>query len=218
MYILLVAATAEEIKPTTEVLEKAAFSLDDYDVEVLITGVGLLTSTYLLADTIFRNRPDFIVQAGIAGSFDHSLPLATPVLISEEVIGDMGVTEDGDFNDVFDMRLADPSAFPYTSKCLVNPASNQWQKYELPIVRGVTINMITTGNDRIELLKKKYKPVTESMEGAALHFVCLEENIPFLQLRAISNFAGERDKNNWKIKEAIEALNKSLLQILKDLP
>jgi futalosine hydrolase len=34
------------------------------------------------------------------------------------------------------------------------------------------------------------------MEGAALHFVCLQEDISFIQLRAISNFVGERDSGN----------------------
>ena len=33
------------------------------------------------------------------------------------------------------------------------------------------------------------------MEGAALHYACIMEHIPFIQLRAVSNFVGERDKN-----------------------
>jgi futalosine hydrolase len=52
------------------------------------------------------------------------------------------------------------------------------------------------------------------MEGAALHYTCLMENIPFIQLRAVSNFVGERDKNKWKMKEAIAVLNEKLRRIL----
>jgi futalosine hydrolase len=44
------------------------------------------------------------------------------------------------------------------------------------------------------------------MEGAALHMVCLENKIPFLQIRGISNWIGERDKSKWKIAEASEAV------------
>ena len=47
----------------------------------------------------------------------------------------------------------------------------------------------------------------ETMEGAALHYVCLQEDIPFIQIRTISNFVGERDKTKWKLKDAIENLN-----------
>ena len=39
--------------------------------------------------------------------------------------------------------------------------------------------------------------------GAALHYVCREMNIPFLQIRAASNYIGERDKEKWQMKEAI---------------
>ena len=54
----------------------------------------------------------------------------------------------------------------------------------------------------------------ESMEGASLHYICLMENIPFLQLRAISNIAGERNKKKWKMDEAIINLNKELVRVL----
>jgi futalosine hydrolase len=57
----------------------------------------------------------------------------------------------------------------------------------------------------------------ESMEGAALHYVCLSEKIPFLQLRGVSNYAGERNKSKWKLKEAIGNLNKELIRLLEDL-
>ena len=57
----------------------------------------------------------------------------------------------------------------------------------------------------------------ESMEWAALHYVGLMEKIPFLQIRSLSNFAGERDKGKWKIKEAIASLNLELENILLKL-
>jgi futalosine hydrolase len=52
------------------------------------------------------------------------------------------------------------------------------------------------------------------MEGAALHYVALCEKIPFLQLRAVSNYVGERDKNKWALREAIANLNMELQRIL----
>ena len=53
------------------------------------------------------------------------------------------------------------------------------------------------------------------MEGAAFHYVCLMKNIPFLQLRAVSNYIGERDKSKWKIAEAIEEVNKACVELLE---
>jgi futalosine hydrolase len=55
------------------------------------------------------------------------------------------------------------------------------------------------------------------MEGAALHFVALQENIPFLQMRSLSNFVGERDKGNWVMDIAIANLNIELERTLSKL-
>ena len=54
------------------------------------------------------------------------------------------------------------------------------------------------------------------MECAALHYVCLQQNVPFLQIRSVSNEVGERDKSKWKIKEAVENLNNELIKILNN--
>jgi len=67
------------------------------------------------------------------------------------------------------------------------------------------------------MIRENFSPDVESMEGAAFHYVCLLEKINFLQLRAISNRVGERDKSKWKLKESIENLNKELLNIIENL-
>ena len=54
----------------------------------------------------------------------------------------------------------------------------------------------------------------ETMEGAALHYVCLSERIPFLQLRCVSNYVGERDKSKWALREAIMNLNIELQRLI----
>ncbi|ULT38317.1 hypothetical protein KRR40_24600 [Niabella defluvii] len=53
------------------------------------------------------------------------------------------------------------------------------------------------------------------MEGAALHYVALMEKIPFLQIRGISNYVGERDKRKWNFKDAIDNLNNELVRIVE---
>jgi futalosine hydrolase len=86
---------------------------------------------------------------------------------------------------------------------------------DLPMVKGATINSISSSAGQVSRIKNKYGPDVESMEGAAAHYVCLMENIPFIQVRAVSNFAGERDKNKWKMQEAIAALNSTLKKMLE---
>ena len=103
---------------------------------------------------------------------------------------------------------------PYTGKNLVNSEEELLQRYNLPLVKAVTINEITTRPARIQQLQQKYQPVVESMEGAAFHYIALMEKIPYIQLRAVSNMVGERDKLKWKMKEAIQVLNEQLIMMV----
>jgi len=54
------------------------------------------------------------------------------------------------------------------------------------------------------------------MEGAAFLFVCEHEQIPCIQLRAVSNFVEKRNKEAWNIPLAIENLNQQLIAIIND--
>lgn len=215
MHILLVAATKPEIAPAIDFLHAQQYRFNDHHIDILITGIGSVHTTYALTSAIYKNRPDYLIQAGIAGSFSNAHAPGSIVIIKEEVWGDVGVEENGVFNDVFDMQLQQ-SVTPYSGKLLVNPYSNDWIKTGLPLVKGITINEISTQPARIQQLQQKYNPVVESMEGAAFHYTALMENVPFVQLRSISNYVGERDKTKWKMKEAIEGLNEKLVASLQN--
>jgi futalosine hydrolase len=69
----------------------------------------------------------------------------------------------------------------------------------------------------MDLYSGRYKASLESMEGAALHYMGRDLHIPFIQIRAVSNYVGERNKAKWKMKEAIYNLNETLLQYLDAL-
>jgi futalosine hydrolase len=100
---------------------------------------------------------------------------------------------------------------------LLNPHIEKLNLLKMKTVTGVTVNEITTRKERIKQIVKKYDPVTESMEGAALHYVCRSLNVPFLQMRAVCNYIGERDKTKWLIKESLHNLNKSLMSYFDKL-
>src|SRR4029077_5278107 len=99
-------------------------------------------------------------------------------------------------------------------RLLVNPYSSDWAKYNLPLARGLSISEITTNPTRVKQLQQKYSPAVESMEGAAFHYTCIMESIPFMQIRAVSNYVGERDKSKWEMQEAIDTLNIQLVEFL----
>ena len=84
----------------------------------------------------------------------------------------------------------------------------------LSIVKAITVNKVSDSELQKQQFIKVFNADIETMEGAALHYVCLQENIPFLQIRSVSNYVGERDKTKWKMKEAVENLNTELTKLI----
>src|SRR5258708_39886663 len=100
---------------------------------------------------------------------------------------------------------------------MVNPYKKLLTLTSLETVRGITVNEITTDPERIGWYRQNHAPVVESMEGGGLHYVGILEKIAFLQLRAISNDIGIRDKTKWDIKKAIVNLNGQLISLVEKL-
>lgn len=212
MRIVLAAATESEISTTIEWL-----NTQNTNVEVLVTGIGSTITTHSLTKHIHTSRPQLIIQAGIGGSFTESLPPKSIAFIKEEVFADLGAIDENGLADIFDLGLAGINDKPFENKILVNADTHRWATFGLPFARGATINCISSTRQQVQRIKAKYDPAVESMEGAALHYVCLKEKVPFIQLRSISNYVGERDKRNWKMKEAIAVLNDQLKKIIQEL-
>jgi futalosine hydrolase len=206
MNLLIVAATKFEIEP---------FFKEKTLAEILITGVGIPATVYHLTKKLSAEKYDFVIQAGIAGSFSDEFNLAEVVQVKEDTFADLGIEEKGNFRTLFDMGFINKSDFPFTNGWLMNPAAFS-EKNNLPFTKGITVNKI--GDDQLQnkMIQEKFLPDIESMEGAAFHYVCLQQKNNFLQLRSISNKVGERDKSKWKLKESIENLNKELLKIIEN--
>jgi futalosine hydrolase len=216
MNCLLIAATAGEIAPFLSYYRDTPKLFHvDLSIDVLVTGAGLTATTYHLSRHLRIRRPDLVIQGGIAGSFDKKQVAGTVVAVKQEAIADEGVMERTGYRSLFDMGLAGKNQFPYKNGWLVNPGTVLLKRSGLKLVKGVSVNQVTTGAAMINRYRERFGAVTESMEGAALHYVCLMENIPFLQVRAISNAIGVRDKKKWKMNEAIDNLNRELIRLLE---
>lgn len=226
MYILLAAATTFEIQPAIDFLtnspsptpgpESSPLPPPPPETDILITGVGSIATTYSLMRQIGRRKPDMIIQAGIAGCFTRRAP-GEVVAIKEESLADLGVWEDHRFKTLFDLNLAPPDAPPFSNRLLINPYKQLLALSGLEAVRAITVNEISTDKARIEWIQQNTAPVVESMEGGGFHYVCLQEKIPFLQLRSVSNDIGVRDKTQWDIRTAIASLNTRLITLLDRL-
>jgi len=221
MYILLAAATSFEIQPSIDLLRGRRDLLqergpgpDSHEWGVLITGIGSVAATHSIMRQIGRRRPDIIIQAGIAGCFTGR-PAGDVVVVEEEAPGDTGVWEGGHFKSLFDLGLVGKDTRPFKGGNLANPYRGLLSIGGLEGVRGITVNTISTDPAGIAWLQQNRAPVVESMEGAALHYCCLEEKVAFVQYRSISNAIGERDKTKWNFPAAIGNLNLRLAELVR---
>jgi futalosine hydrolase len=159
-----------------------------------------------------------IIQAGIAGSFETGYQPGEVVLIDTEQQADLGVLENAQWKNIFDLQLTDENQAPYKKGVLPNPYINHFNFLGIRKVAGISVNTISTDTATITRMQQSSPaPVIESMEGAALHFVGGQLQIPFVQLRSLSNQVGERDKSRWHFTQAIQSLNAKLIELLTHL-
>ena len=207
MKLLITAATKNEIP---------LFSSPDKDTDILITGVGMVATLFHLQKRIHQMDYDMIIQAGFAGSFTDEIKPGETVIVQQDTFGDLGAEENNKYQTIFDMHLADKDEFPFTNGWLVNNYGLAGS-FTHKKVKGITVNKLTDSLSLTQQREEIFQPGIETMEGAALHYICLQENIPFLQLRAISNRVGERDKTKWVLAAATENLDIALNGLLKKL-
>lgn len=226
MRILIVAATYPEIKPFLSSIgytEDGKFLIKNFpyhrsSFDILITGVGLMHTAYFMGKTLADNNYDLALNLGIAGSFHRGISIGEVVNVTEEQIADLGVEDKENFSDIVELNLLDPHQFPYHSGKLINkiPASIH-RLLNLKKVKGISVNKVNGNQLTIHKIIQKYHPDLESMEGAAFLYACLSEQVPCLQIRAVSNYVEHLNKDAWDIPLAIENLNKTASKIIHQI-
>ncbi len=174
---------------------------------MLITGIGIAATTYHLTKALQRNKYDLVINTGICGSaYDHLQPVHV-VRVKSDYFGDSGVGVGKQFNDLFDLGLMNSKKFPFRNKKLTPVYQTKLKSLRgIPEVNAVTFNKITgTAGERKKLVER-FGSFVESLEGAAFFYVCMLEKTKCIQLRAVSNMVGERNKKKWKINQAVDAL------------
>ena len=88
-------------------------------------------------------------------------------------------------------------------KHCLNPTCEKFNLLKIKTVTGITVNEITTRKERIKQLVKKYEPGYRIYGRRSIALCVQKYKYPFLQMRTICNYIGERDKSKWMIKESL---------------
>ncbi|WP_285060455.1 futalosine hydrolase [Pedobacter ginsengisoli] len=207
MKILIVAATRPEIAPLYEhynLPQKDFLQTTEFDV--LITGVGMTATAFALGQRL-SSKYNLVLNLGIAGSFDRTLPLGTVLNISSDELAELGAEDKNGFIGIEALGFG-KSRFSAHHHLLND------QLTALKKVSGITVNCVHGNESSIADVVKRLNPVTESMEGAAVFYCCEQTGTPCLQVRSISNYVEPRNKEGWKIGLAVKNLNDWAIRFL----
>lgn len=221
MKTLVVAATLFEVAPLLEELgmnkpeNKEQYKRGFYnssETDILITGAGMVFTTFYLSKVLALNQYKQAINAGIAGAIHTSLNIGQTVIVNEDEFYDLGAENNEQWLNMNDMGLIGPDDYPYEKHGITNRNELKHPIFDpLLKVKGITVNTVHGAKNSIENLKQRSNAQTESMEGAAFLYCCAHYQLPCLQLRAISNYVEPRNKEAWQIDLAIKQLNKVLI-------
>ncbi len=189
---LIVAATHAEIAPSISLL-------NGHHISYVITGVGMLATAHALTKALYRNKPSYVLNIGIAGSFSPNLAIGSVVEIVQDTLSELGAEEEDGFITMDELGFGSSS---WPKRPIEGIETN------LTKVEGITVNKVHGNTFSIQDIQQRLPSIqTESMEGAAVFYVCAEEQIPCIQVRAISNFVEVRNKSSWNIPLAVQNLH-----------
>ena len=223
MHILVVTATAAEVAPLTAALGRpsaddgrvASFARGPHRVDVLATGVGMVATGVWVSRTLASDRYGLALNLGVCGSFRSDLAPPSVVHVVADVLPELGAEDDDRFLTIQDLGLLGDDDFPFTAGTLRNTSPPQNVVLDrLPRVNGITVNTVHGSEASIARVVARCHPDTESMEGAAFMYACLAQGVPFAQVRAVSNIVERRNRNAWKLGDAIRALGDTALAII----
>ena len=174
----------------------------DSRVDVIAAGVGPAAAAAATATALAGASYGLVVSAGIAGGFQPEAPVGSLVIADEITVADLGAETPDGFVPVTELGFGAVTHRP--PNALVR---------ELAAATGartgavLTVSTVTgTAARATELRARHPRALAEAMEGFGVAEAAAAHGIPVLELRAVSNPVGPRDRTAWRFGDALAAL------------
>ncbi|GIO88744.1 Futalosine hydrolase [Paenibacillus faecis] len=176
--------------------------------DVRLAGVGsALAAAATAAELAADGGYELVVCAGIGGGFPGRAPVGSLVVASDIVAADLGAeTADG-------FAAVDELGFGSARVPVAEGLAARWtaalESAGLPVCSGpvLTLSTVTGTAATAELLAARVPgAAAEAMEGFGVAVAARRLGLPVLEIRAISNAVGPRQRELWKIGDALQAL------------
>ncbi|MEU9241345.1 futalosine hydrolase [Streptomyces sp. NPDC048385] len=178
--------------------------------DLLAAGVGPAlaaagTATALTAAALDGRPYTLVVSAGIAGGFQPEAPVGSLVVADEITVADLGAETADGFLPVTELGFGTVSHHPLNSLVRVTAQATGAHPGAVLTVSTVT----GTAARAAELRARHPRALAEAMEGFGVAEAATAHGVPVLELRAVSNPVGPRDRAAWRIGDALDALTEA---------
>ncbi|MBP1931688.1 futalosine hydrolase [Ammoniphilus resinae] len=178
------------------------------NIDVILTGVGPVKAAASTARILAKKDYDLVVSAGIAGGFKEMAEIGSLVVANKIVSADLGAEGPEGFLSLDQLGFGASTTVPCEME-QVDQLSQVLTAAGLSVHIGPIVTVSTvTGSDLTakEMVERVPGAVAEAMEGYGVAVAAKEYGLPVMEVRAISNLVGPRDRSAWRIKEALTAL------------
>ncbi|WP_413376459.1 futalosine hydrolase [Alkalihalobacillus sp. 1P02AB] len=210
--LLMVSVEAER-----EAIKKAIGEPTFIDVEVM--GVGPTLAAATTTKILMQHTYDLVLNLGIAGGFKGRAPVGSIVVSTQMVAADLGSESPDGFLPVEQLNLGVSiiEAEQTVSRKLLEALT----KKGVSSFNGqiLTLSTVTGTNKTTEQLMERFPEAkAEAMEGFGVATAARLFEIPVIEVRTISNEVGPRNREAWKLKEALsllEVVSETLLEVVQ---
>ncbi|MHB8075737.1 futalosine hydrolase [Desulfosporosinus fructosivorans] len=179
----------------------------DSRFDVLLAGVGSVAAAVNTTKALATSEYSLVISAGIGGGFPGRAEVGSLVLANDIMVADLGAETSEGFRSVDDLGFG--CSHIQIDASIVERVTRAMLVAGLPVITGpvLTVSTVTgTAERAVELATRIPGATAEAMEGFGVGFAALDRGLPVLELRAISNMVGPRDRSTWRIKDALDVL------------
>lgn len=201
MRVLVMTSVAAE----KEAVERGLQGDSRFDVKV--GGVGPVAAAVSTARVLAADGYDMVLCAGICGGFANQADIGSLVVASEIVAADLGAETPDGFCSLDELGFG--TARIAVDQGLAKRVTDALTSAGLPVVMApiLTASTVTgTAATAAKLAARVPGAAAEAMEGYGVAAAACDRGLPILEIRAVSNAVGPRDKAAWRIKDALDAL------------
>ncbi|MFF4537629.1 futalosine hydrolase [Streptomyces aureus] len=176
-------------------------------LDLLAAGVGpalaaASVSAALTAAALDGAPYRLVVCAGIAGGFLPGAPVGSLVVADDIVAADLGAEAPEGFLPVTELGFGTVSHRPPESLVREVAAATGGS-----VGTVLTVSTVTGSTARADELRARHpRALAEAMEGFGVAEAAGAHGVPVLEIRAVSNPVGPRDRAAWRIGDALTAL------------